>query len=150
MIWVAIAALPLLAPDQAILLMPDNKESSASMIGTTRSLVSYFMKFRKLGPDQLQRAHRSQQCLLDAVLRDKPELKSDEQGRCVAIKTIFRSVAFGYLEYLSARQRSTQTVSPRRGWGYALVDQRAAGNCQMTGLGFARRPSASRSGFILR
>jgi hypothetical protein len=41
--------------------------------------------------------------LLDAVLRDKRELKSDEQGRCVAIKTIFCSVAFGYLEYLSAR-----------------------------------------------
>jgi hypothetical protein len=36
----------------------------------------------------------------------------------VAIKAIFCSVAFGYLEYLSARQRSTQTVSPQRRLGF--------------------------------
>jgi CRP/FNR family transcriptional regulator, cyclic AMP receptor protein len=56
-----------------------SQETLAEMIGTTRSRVSYFMnKFRKLGLISYNgniEVHRS---LMDAVLREKPELKEDE------------------------------------------------------------------------
>ncbi len=55
------------------------QEILAEMIGTTRSRVSFFMnKFRKLGfidyGDKIE-VHNS---LLQAVLHDKPELKTDD------------------------------------------------------------------------
>ncbi len=55
------------------------QETLADMIGTTRSRVSFFMnKFRKLGfidySDKIE-VHNS---LLQAVLHDKPELKTDD------------------------------------------------------------------------
>jgi CRP/FNR family transcriptional regulator, cyclic AMP receptor protein len=56
-----------------------SQETLAEMIGTTRSRVSHFMnKFRKLGLISYNgniEVHRS---LMDAVLRDKPELKEVE------------------------------------------------------------------------
>lgn len=56
-----------------------SQETLADMIGTTRSRVSFFMnKFRKKGfisYDGKIEVHRS---LLDAVLRDKPQIKEDE------------------------------------------------------------------------
>ena len=56
-----------------------SQETLAEMIGTTRSRVSHFMnKFRKLGLISYNgniEVHRS---LMDAVLREKPELKEDE------------------------------------------------------------------------
>ncbi len=56
-----------------------SQETLAEMIGTTRSRVSFFMnKFRKKGyidyNGQIE-VHRS---LLDAVLRDKPQIREDE------------------------------------------------------------------------
>jgi CRP/FNR family transcriptional regulator, cyclic AMP receptor protein len=55
-----------------------SQETLAEMIGTTRSRVSHFMnKFRKLGLISYNgniEVHRS---LMDAVLREKPELKED-------------------------------------------------------------------------
>jgi CRP/FNR family transcriptional regulator, cyclic AMP receptor protein len=49
------------------------------MIGTTRSRVSHFMnKFRKLGLINYNGHIEVNSSLLDAVLRDKPELKADE------------------------------------------------------------------------
>jgi CRP/FNR family transcriptional regulator, cyclic AMP receptor protein len=51
----------------------------ADMIGTTRSRVSHFMnKFRKLGFITYNGHIEVNGSLLDAVLRDKPELKEDE------------------------------------------------------------------------
>jgi CRP/FNR family cyclic AMP-dependent transcriptional regulator len=51
----------------------------ADMIGTTRSRVSHFMnKFRKLGLISYNGHIEVNNSLLDAVLRDKPELKEDE------------------------------------------------------------------------
>jgi CRP/FNR family transcriptional regulator, cyclic AMP receptor protein len=51
----------------------------ADMIGTTRSRVSHFMnKFRKLGLITYNGHIEVNSSLLDAVLRDKPELKEDE------------------------------------------------------------------------
>jgi CRP-like cAMP-binding protein len=55
------------------------QETLAEMIGTTRSRVSYFMnKFRKLGLINYNGHIEVHSALLDAVLRDKPELKEDE------------------------------------------------------------------------
>src|SRR6476646_7076702 len=51
----------------------------AEMVGTTRSRVSYFMnKFRKLGLISYNGHIEVHNSLMDAVLRDKPELKEDE------------------------------------------------------------------------
>jgi CRP/FNR family transcriptional regulator, cyclic AMP receptor protein len=56
-----------------------SQETLADMIGTTRSRVSYFMnKFRKLGLINYNGHIEVNTALLDAVLRDKPELKADE------------------------------------------------------------------------
>ena len=51
----------------------------AEMVGTTRSRVSHFMnKFRKLGLISYNGHIEVHSSLMDAVLRDKPELKEDE------------------------------------------------------------------------
>jgi CRP/FNR family cyclic AMP-dependent transcriptional regulator len=56
-----------------------SQETLADMIGTTRSRVSHFMnKFRKLGLISYNGRIEVNSALLDAVLRDKPELKRDE------------------------------------------------------------------------
>jgi CRP/FNR family transcriptional regulator, cyclic AMP receptor protein len=56
-----------------------SQETLAEMIGTTRSRVSQFMnKFRKLGLISYNGHIEVNSSLLDAVLRDKPELKEDE------------------------------------------------------------------------
>jgi CRP/FNR family cyclic AMP-dependent transcriptional regulator len=56
-----------------------NQETLADMIGTTRSRVSFFMnKFRKLGFIDYDGKIVVNQSLLNAVLHDKPEIKSDE------------------------------------------------------------------------
>jgi CRP/FNR family cyclic AMP-dependent transcriptional regulator len=56
-----------------------SQETLAGMIGTTRSRVSEFMnKFRKLGLINYNGHIEVNSALLDAVLRDKPELKEDE------------------------------------------------------------------------
>jgi CRP/FNR family transcriptional regulator, cyclic AMP receptor protein len=55
------------------------QETLADMVGTTRSRVSHFMnKFRKLGLITYNGHIEVNSSLLDAVLRDKPELKEDE------------------------------------------------------------------------
>lgn len=60
---------------------PDiSQETLAEMIGTTRSRVSYFMnKFRKLGLISYNGKIEVHSSLLDAVLRDKPELHRDDK-----------------------------------------------------------------------
>jgi CRP-like cAMP-binding protein len=56
-----------------------SQDALADMIGTTRSRVSHFMnKFRKLGLISYNGHIEVNSSLLDAVLRDKPELKEDE------------------------------------------------------------------------
>jgi len=56
-----------------------NQETLADMIGTTRSRVSFFMnKFRKLGFIDYNGEIEVHQSLLNSVLHDKPELKTDE------------------------------------------------------------------------
>ena len=56
-----------------------SQETLAGMIGTTRSRVSEFMnKFRKLGLISYNGHIEVNSALLDAVLRDKPELHEDE------------------------------------------------------------------------
>ncbi len=56
-----------------------SQDTLADMIGTTRSRVSHFMnKFRKLGLITYNGHIEVNNSLLDAVLRDKPELKEDE------------------------------------------------------------------------
>jgi CRP/FNR family transcriptional regulator, cyclic AMP receptor protein len=56
-----------------------NQETLAEMIGTTRSRVSFFMnKFRKLGFIDYNGKIEVHLSLLDSVLHDKPELKTDE------------------------------------------------------------------------
>ena len=58
-----------------------NQETLADMIGTTRSRVSFFMnKFRKLGFIDYNGKIEVHQSLLNAVLHDKPEIKTDEPG----------------------------------------------------------------------
>jgi CRP/FNR family cyclic AMP-dependent transcriptional regulator len=56
-----------------------SQETLAGMIGTTRSRVSHFMnKFRKLGLINYNGHIEVNTTLLDAVLRDKPQLREDE------------------------------------------------------------------------
>jgi CRP/FNR family cyclic AMP-dependent transcriptional regulator len=56
-----------------------NQETLAEMIGTTRSRVSFFMnKFRKLGFIDYNGQIDVHQSLLNSVLHDKPEIKTDE------------------------------------------------------------------------
>lgn len=55
------------------------QETLADMIGTTRSRVSFFMnKFRKLGFIDYSDKIEVRNSLLQAVLQDKPELKTDD------------------------------------------------------------------------
>lgn len=57
-----------------------SQETLAEMIGTTRSRVSYFMnKFRKLGFISYNGKIEVHSSLLNAVLYDKPEIKSELQ-----------------------------------------------------------------------
>jgi CRP-like cAMP-binding protein len=57
-----------------------SQETLAEMIGTTRSRVSYFMnKFRKLGFISYNGKIEVHNSLLDAVLREKPQLQRDEK-----------------------------------------------------------------------
>jgi CRP-like cAMP-binding protein len=56
-----------------------SQETLAEMIGTTRSRVSFFMnKFRKSGFINYNGKIEVRRSLLDAVLRDKPQIKEDE------------------------------------------------------------------------
>jgi len=56
-----------------------SQETLAEMIGTTRSRVSFFMnKFRKLGFIHYNGKIEVHRSLLDAVLRDKPQIQEDE------------------------------------------------------------------------
>jgi CRP/FNR family transcriptional regulator, cyclic AMP receptor protein len=56
-----------------------SQETLAEMIGTTRSRVSHFMnKFRKLGLISYNGQIEVHSSLMDAVLREKPELKEGE------------------------------------------------------------------------
>ena len=56
-----------------------SQETLAEMIGTTRSRVSHFMnKFRKLGLISYNGDIEVHSSLMDAVLRDKPELREAE------------------------------------------------------------------------
>src|SRR5665213_1810495 len=60
-------------------LLTRNSRIEEDLIGTTRSRVSHFMnKFRKLGLISYNGHIEVNSSLLDAVLRDKPELKEDE------------------------------------------------------------------------
>jgi CRP/FNR family cyclic AMP-dependent transcriptional regulator len=56
-----------------------SQETLAEMIGTTRSRVSFFMnKFRKKGLISYNGKIEVHSSLLDAVLRDKPQIREDE------------------------------------------------------------------------
>jgi CRP/FNR family transcriptional regulator, cyclic AMP receptor protein len=56
-----------------------SQETLAEMIGTTRPRVSHFLnKFRKLGLISYNGKIEVHSSLMDAVLRDKPELKEAE------------------------------------------------------------------------
>lgn len=56
-----------------------SQETLAEMIGTTRSRVSFFMnKFRKQGFINYNGKIEVHRSLLDAVLRDKPQIREDE------------------------------------------------------------------------
>jgi CRP-like cAMP-binding protein len=56
-----------------------SQETLTAMIGTTRSRVNEFMnKFRKLGLISYNGHIEVNTALLDAVLRDKPDLREDE------------------------------------------------------------------------
>src|SRR5471032_3082588 len=56
-----------------------SQETLAEMIGTTRSRVSFFMnKFRKKGFVSYNGKIEVHSSLLDAVLRDKPQIQEDE------------------------------------------------------------------------
>src|SRR5882672_7159901 len=56
-----------------------SQETLAEMIGTTRSRVSFFMnKFRKKGLIDYNGKIEVHRSLLDAVLRDKPQIQEDE------------------------------------------------------------------------
>jgi CRP-like cAMP-binding protein len=64
------------APPVAVTL---SQETLAEMIGTTRSRVSFFMnKFRKKGFISYNGKIEVHSSLLDAVLRDKPQINEDE------------------------------------------------------------------------
>ena len=57
-----------------------SQETLADMIGTTRSRVSFFMnKFRKLGFVSYNGKIEVHQSLLNAVLRDNPQIRSDTE-----------------------------------------------------------------------
>jgi CRP/FNR family cyclic AMP-dependent transcriptional regulator len=59
--------------------VPLSQETLAEMIGTTRSRVSFFMnKFRKKGFVSYNGKIEVHRSLLDAVLRDKPQIREDE------------------------------------------------------------------------
>lgn len=59
-----------------------SQETLAEMIGTTRSRVSFFMnKFRKLGLISYNGKIEVHTSLLDAVLRDKPEIEMNHKKR---------------------------------------------------------------------
>lgn len=56
-----------------------SQETLAEMIGTTRSRVSFFMnKFRKRGYIDYNGKIEVHRSLLDAVLRDKPQIREDD------------------------------------------------------------------------
>jgi CRP/FNR family transcriptional regulator, cyclic AMP receptor protein len=56
-----------------------SQETLAEMIGTTRSRVSFFMnKFRKMGFIDYNGKIEVHRSLLDAVLREKPQIREDE------------------------------------------------------------------------
>jgi CRP/FNR family transcriptional regulator, cyclic AMP receptor protein len=56
-----------------------SQETLAEMIGTTRSRVSFFMnQFRKKGYIDYNGTIQVHRSLLDAVLRDKPQIREDE------------------------------------------------------------------------
>ena len=56
-----------------------SQETLAEMIGTTRSRVSFFMnKFRRKGFISYNGNIEVHSSLLDAVLRDKPQIQEDE------------------------------------------------------------------------
>jgi CRP-like cAMP-binding protein len=58
-----------------------NQETLAEMIGTTRSRVSFFMnKFRKLGFISYNGKVHVHHSLLNAVLHDKPALRTDDSS----------------------------------------------------------------------
>jgi CRP-like cAMP-binding protein len=62
-----------------------SQETLAEMIGTTRSRVSFFMnKFRKLGLIDYNGHIEVHNSLLNAVLRDKPQLRLDESDPSVS------------------------------------------------------------------
>ena len=59
-----------------------SQETLAEMIGTTRSRVSFFMnKFRKLGYIQYNGKLEIHNSLLNVVLYDKPEIKTNDESR---------------------------------------------------------------------
>lgn len=61
------------------ILLDISQETLAEMIGTTRSRVSYFMnKFRKLGLISYNGKIEVHNPLLNAVLREKPEIERDD------------------------------------------------------------------------
>src|ERR1700675_1743618 len=61
------------------ILLDLSQETLAEMIGTTRSRVSYFMnKFRKLGLIDYNGKIEVHNSLLNAVLREKPEIERDD------------------------------------------------------------------------
>jgi CRP-like cAMP-binding protein len=58
-----------------------SQETLAEMIGTTRSRVSFFMnKFRKLGFISYNGTIHVHNSLLNAVLHDKPQLRTDDSS----------------------------------------------------------------------
>ena len=65
------------------ILVDISQETLAEMIGTTRSRVSFFMnKFRKLGLISYNGKIEVHNSLLNAVLREKPEIERDDpQGK---------------------------------------------------------------------
>ncbi len=59
-----------------------SQETLAEMIGTTRSRVSFFMnQFRKKGYIDYNGKIEVHRSLLDAVLRDKPQIREDDSHR---------------------------------------------------------------------
>jgi CRP/FNR family cyclic AMP-dependent transcriptional regulator len=59
-----------------------SQETLAEMIGTTRSRVSFFMnKFRKLGYIEYNGKLEIHNSLLNVVLYDKPEIRTNDAGR---------------------------------------------------------------------
>jgi CRP/FNR family transcriptional regulator, cyclic AMP receptor protein len=64
------------------ILLDISQETLAEMIGTTRSRVSYFMnKFRKLGLINYDGKIEVHNSLLNAVLREKPEIERNDSTR---------------------------------------------------------------------